>query len=840
MIRKKKPRKRTRSQVKEDEVVAVDTVGPINWSRKGHRYVLFISNRGWVTPYFLKKKSDAYGKVKEYFAEVDRQHGIDFIRTFRGDNEFNITTLQNFFKEHGIKTEFTVPHNPFQNGRAERFHRSVMDMARAMLIEAKLPNSFWEHAIRYAVYIRNRLSSKSDVQGRSGYERKYGEKPDISKIQTFGEICFYRLPKTKWKISPRGRKARFLAIDEVRKGYVLWDTTDKKIIHSRDVNFIKGNSLVKMEVKPEVTDETVGPVDKERAERSDMGNEDEHKLRRSKRIREVNKRKINEANIVLLEEGREPIKYIEVRLSRDRNKWIDAMANEIAALTKNETWRRVRRPLGKNVISCKWVYKLKKGDSPDATVFKARLVARGFVQEYEKDYTNTYSPVAGKSSLRIFLIFACKFKLSINQYDVPAAYVKASLQGEEIYIELPEGFRGGKNDISNLRTSRDDPGTGDDPTEVLRLDKGLYGLKQSGMYWYKEISQKLVSIGLVQLQSDKCIFYKFEDAKIILLLLYVDDILIASNWPEMMTHIVGELKSTYQIKELGKVNNFLGMKVTQHDDGQIYISQEVYVDAMVDRFDLHQAPKRSTPLDRNERFEENDEEPVKGVPYRALLGTLLYLSTCSRPDIAYAVNQAARFCERPTLQHWEQLKKIAAYVRSTKTYGLHFNLGIEHGKQVQLQVYTDADWANCQDTRRSISGILIMLWDHPIIWSSKKQTIVATSTCLAEIVAACGGLIEADKIKELVQELKFIEDIESTLYVDNRPAINLLENDKPPQTMKHLSIKYHATRNKIQDGSYKIQHCPTKDMVADIFTKSLDKAQFTNLREKLRVVQIKI
>ena len=125
MIRKKKPRKRTRSQVKEDEVVAVDTVGPINWSRKGHRYVLFISNRGWVTPYFLKKKSDAYGKVKEYFAEVDRQHGIDFIRTFRGDNEFNITSLQNFFKEHGIKTEFTVPHNPFQNGRAERFHRSV-------------------------------------------------------------------------------------------------------------------------------------------------------------------------------------------------------------------------------------------------------------------------------------------------------------------------------------------------------------------------------------------------------------------------------------------------------------------------------------------------------------------------------------------------------------------------------------------------------------------------------------------------------------------------------------------------------------------------------------------
>ena len=290
MIRKKKPRKRTRSQAKEDEVVAVDTVGPINWSRKGHRYVLFISNRGWVTPYFLKKKSDAYGKIKEYFAEVDRQHGIDFIRTFRGDNEFDIATLQNFFKEHGIKTEFTVPHNPFQNGRAERFHRSVMDMARAMLIDAKLPNSFWEHAVRYAVYIRNRLSSRSDEQGRSGYERKYNKKPDVSNIRTFGEVCYYRVPKPKWKISQRGRKARFLAMDEERKGYTLWDPNDRKIIHSRDVNFIKGSSLDQNGADPKITSETDDPADEVSARKFENGNHAEPELRRSKRIREINKR----------------------------------------------------------------------------------------------------------------------------------------------------------------------------------------------------------------------------------------------------------------------------------------------------------------------------------------------------------------------------------------------------------------------------------------------------------------------------------------------------------------------------------------------------------------------
>ena len=830
MHRTQKSKKRKRPQWKEDLVVAADTFGPANWSRKGHKYVLFISNRGWVKPYFLNKKSDAYGKIKEYFKEVDREHGSNFVTTFRGDNKFDINTLRKYFEQNGIQKEFTVPYNSFQNGRAERFHRTVMDMARAMLIEAKLSSSFWEHAVRYAVYIRNRLSSRSDEKQRSGYERKYGEKPDLSKVHIFGQTCFHRPPNIKWKIKDRGNKVRFLTVEEEREGYILWDPAARKIIYSRDVKFPKDSKS---------SEETEADITTDNAEGEEVVSTQPTEPRRSKRLKTKSKRKINEVNLVLHEEAREPIKYFEVRFSTDSAKWTEAMIKETTALTNNGTWRRVKRPTGANVISCKWVYKLKKGDEGQLTVYKARLVARGFIQEYMRDYTNTYSPVAGKSSLRTFLIFARKFKLRIDQYDVPSAYVKASLQGEVIYIELPEGFRGGKNDIGNLRTSNDDPGTGDDPTEVLRLEKGLYGLKQSGMYWYKEISERLISLGLIQLKSDKCLFYRFEGEKIIMVLLYVDDILIASNWSDEKTKLVSDLKIAYQIKELGKVNNFLGMKITQHKDGQIFISQESFVEAIVSRFDLEQAPKRSTPLDRNERFEENDEDVVTGIPYRALLGTLLYLSTCSRPDIAFAVNQAARFCERPTLQHWEQLKKIAAYAKCTKDYGLFFDPNTESDKVARIEVFTDADWANCKDTRKSISGGVIMLWGYPIIWSSKKQTIVATSTCLAEIVAACSGLIEADKAKELIQELKFISEIDSTLYLDNRPAINLLQNEKPPQTMKHLSIKYHATREKIQDGSYKIEHCPTKEMVADIFTKSLDHKTFANLRKKLHVVPMK-
>jgi hypothetical protein len=159
------------------------------------------------------------------------------------------------------------------------------------------------------------------------------------------------------------------------------------------------------------------------------------------------------------------------------------------------------------------------------------------------------------------------------------------------------------------------------------------------------------------------------------------------------------------------------------------------VDDLIKKFCLENVPRRSTPLDTNERFEENIEDKLEGVPYRSLVGTLLYLSTCSRPDIAFSVNQAAKFCDKATLRHWNQLKKIAAYVKSTKDYGLYFDTDIEDEKVVNLDIYTDADWANCVDSRRSISGGIILSWGCPIVC----QTIVATSTCLVEIISACTG-----------------------------------------------------------------------------------------------------
>jgi hypothetical protein len=169
---------------------------------------------------------------------MDRQHGIDFIRHFRGDGEFaKNNMLKKFFEENGIVTEFTQRNSPFQNGKNERFHQTVMDMARSMLIDSNLPSNFWEEAVKYSVYILNRISSNSDPARRSGYERRYKEKPNLSLIRRFGEICFRKLPDSK-KQDPKGHECRLVGIDETRKEvYFVYDLVDRTIVPSRDITF---------------------------------------------------------------------------------------------------------------------------------------------------------------------------------------------------------------------------------------------------------------------------------------------------------------------------------------------------------------------------------------------------------------------------------------------------------------------------------------------------------------------------------------------------------------------------------------------------------------------------
>ena len=805
----------TRPIEEQQRVGSVDCVGPLKPQSVHHNtYIFFHTFKNYIEINFGKRKDQAKKFLKEWVERIDRQHGANAIQTVRSDNggEYQNNETIEYLKNKGIQMEYTEPRTPHQNGLAERKHQVVLDMIRTMLEDSGLPSNLWEYAASYAVYILNRTYTKALPEGKSAYENRFNKVPDLRHLRSFGETCVYKKQLRK-KLEAKGRKGRFIGIDLQRKGYKILDVKTKKVINTKDVVFTAPNRTQEQELQLEDVE-----VEAHNA------NDPRQAVRRSTRIRNKN---IGHAFLILAEQIREPLTIREALQGPHQEQWRIALITEIKALNANHTWTRVRRPPKANIIKTKWVLKIKYDADGRLEKFKARLVAKGFKQKFLVDYFETYSPVASKESLRVFLAVVTKRKLKMKQYDVPSAYVKANLE-EEIFIELPEGFQGKDGDLG--RPTPEEASPDERPDDVLKLIKGLYGLKQAGRAWYREVTQTLKGLGLQPLESDPCLFICSDGDKVLLLLLYVDDILIATNWDEKFTEVANGLKEAYGIKELGEVRHFLGMKIEQRDGG-IFISQENFVSELIRRFELEGVAPRHTPLDGGEMFLDSDTEEATSVPYRQIVGALLYVSTCSRPDIAFATSQAAKFASKPRAEHWNQLMKICGYIKATAHYGLWFR-----SSDQDMEVYSDADWANDIDTRKSVSGVMIKAWGCPVVWVSKKQPIVATSTKAAETIAACLALQKADGVRELLEEMKCKNDDGMTIQIDNQPAIDAINRERPVNATKHLSIKYHFIKERVKTGEIDLAYIESKNQIADVFTKSLPRQQFERLRKMLKVV----
>ena len=819
--RAKIPKEATRSQEERDTIGHVDVVGPLKpASIHGNKYIFFHTYKNFVEVYFGKTKDKAKTYLKHWVERIERQHGQAALQVLRSDNggEYQNADLVKYLTDKGIRLEYTIARTPHQNGLAERKHQTVIDMVRTMFEDADVPDSLWEYAVSYAVYILNRCFTRGLPDGKSAYEHRYSKVPDLSHVRKFGERCVYKLQLRTRKLGRKGRRARFIGFDPQRKAYLVWDVEKKRVVNTRDLVLTRQPSQ-----SGEVEAEEVEIDDEEVANYNAA--DGPTKTRRSLRLQKKN---ISHAYMVLVEKIKEPMTVNEALEGPYKQQWEDALKLEIQSLNNNGTWQRVRKPPGANVIKCRWVFKVKYNSDGVLDKFKARLVAKGFKQKFMVDYFETYAPVASKESFRVFLSIVAKKNLKMQQYDVPSAYVQANLQ-EEIYIEMPEKFSGGKNDLGQPTGDACSDGR---PDDVLRLVKGLYGLKQAGRAWYKEVTQTLKKIGLTPTLSDPCVFTCFDGDRMLILLLYVDDIIIAHNWEEKNEEVVNELKRAYNVKELGEVKHFLGMKIQRRGDG-ILVSQEHFVRELLRRFNIEDVPPRHTPLDAQEMFMESSSTDAEGVPYRQIVGALLYVSTCSRPDISFAVGQAAKFASKPKLEHWEQLKKILGYLKATARYGLWFK-----SNDQDLEVYSDADWANDTDSRKSISGVLIKSWGCTVSWLSKKQTIVATSTKAAETIAACTALQRADQVKELLQEFRMKSTNGIVVQVDNKPAIQAIQNEKPAAATKHLSIRYHFIKERVQDGDVDLVYVESKNQLADLFTKSLPRPQFERLRKAIKIVPI--
>ncbi len=221
---------------------------------------------------------------------------------------------------------------------------------------------------------------------------------------------------------------------------------------------------------------------------------------------------------------------------------------------------------------------------------------------------------------------------------------------------------------------------------------------------------------------------------------------------------------------------------------------------------------------------------MKNVPYRQVTGSLNWLATSTRPDIALAVSTVSRFNNNPGKQHWAAVKQILRYLKGTSQHGI--TLG---GKELKLTLtgYSDADWAGDLDTRNSTTGYVFMLGSHPITWKSKLQNTTALSSMEAEYMALSAAAQEAMWIRKWLSNVGYEQSEPTTICEDNQGCIKFVHSTKFSPKTKHIATKHHFIRNAVKDKEINVNYCPTENMIADTFTKPLPRPTFVKHRDTM-------
>ncbi|WVZ95211.1 hypothetical protein U9M48_041005, partial [Paspalum notatum var. saurae] len=467
--------------------------------------------------------------------------------------------------------------------------------------------------------------------------------------------------------------------------------------------------------------------------------------------------------------------------------WRHAMEVEYAALLANQTWDLVPRPPGGNVVTGKWIWTHKRQADGTLDRYKARWVLRGFTQRPSVDYDETFSPVVKPATVRTVLSLALSRSWPVHQLDVKNAFLHGTLT-ETVYCSQPACFV--------------DPAR---PEIVCRLNKSLYGLKQAPWAWYSQFATFLVTLGFTEAKSDTSLFVYRHGDETAYLLLYVHDIVLTASSQHLLQQIITSLQQEFAMKDLGVLHHLLGVTVEPHPSG-LLLHQRQYTLDILERAGMTDCNPCSTPVDTRAKLSE-DAGPSVADPtdYRSLAGALQYL-TFTRPDITYAVQQ-----------------RLLRYLRGTVDYGLL----LHRSSSTELVVYTDADWVGCPDTRRSTSGYAVFLGGNNLVswsWSSKRQPVVSRS--------------KASWLRQLLAELHSPLAKSTLVYCDNVSAVYLSTNPVQHQRTKHVEIDLHFVRDRVAIGDVRVLHVPTTSQFADIFTKGLPSATFSEFRSSLNITII--
>ncbi|GFV30547.1 retrovirus-related Pol polyprotein from transposon TNT 1-94 [Trichonephila clavipes] len=621
------------------------------------------------------------------------------IKKIRTDNglEFVNEQLDTYLDNSGIFHEKTIPYNSESNGKAERANRVLLERARSLLYESKLPLKFWAEAINCSTQVSN-------VTPRKGKKK---------------------IPLEIW--------------------------TDHVITSN------KQNQIPVLEL-------------------NDVQNQ--IPVRRSERL----KSKLMSVHLV----NNVPNSYFEAENSANWKNWKLAKENELDSLDKHKVWEIVQKPAKSKLIKTKWVYSLKQDDAGKNIKYKARLVAAGFNQIKNIDYSESYSPVVNIESFRLLIALATKLKLNVNFFDVNTAYLYGDLE-ETVYVLPPPGY---------------EKLIGDD--KVCKLKKSIYGLPQSGRNWYMKIKGvcELENFGLKQLASDNCVFIKSVNQSVLILCMYVDDLAI----------FVTMIKC---------------MKILLCD----------YINSLLVKHNLENCKKcENSNCEGEDKIFPSTNEFIDITMYQELIGELLYLANRTRPDISFVMSYLSQFNHNPEKRHYNLAKRVLSYLMGSKDKKLFYEnefvcvCGI-------LNASSDASWGNAENGK-SFSGGVVLLGNSLILWKCRKQKSVSLSTCEAELFSISEICKDIIWTVNLLTELKCEQFINNavTLNSDSQAAIQWIKGTRSSNKSRHMNLRFHFIKDLIEDTVIQLEYVQTEFLIADFLTKAMNVEKLEYSMQKIALL----